>query len=95
VQWNAHKVEVANAKLMAMEREWKAANEANARDVAAALQARKNAEDMARKVESEAGRAAARAADARRVRKPAPSAAPVATGWSLPGVPVLPGKPPF
>ena len=91
IRWDAHKVAVAQGKINAIHAEWKQANETNKRDVDAALAARKEAEDLARKVEKEAKAAAVRAADAQRVRKSA--AAPAnSTGWSLPGVPVVQPK---
>ena len=90
IRWDAHKVKVAQEKIDAIHIQWAQANESNRRDVDAALAARRDAEDLAKKVEAESKRAAARAADAQRVRKPVSAPAPVATGWSLPGVPVVP-----
>lgn len=89
VKWDAHKVKVAQDKIDAIHIQWAQANDANKRDVDAALAARKDAEDLAKRIEAESKRAAARAA-AERVRNKPATAAPVATGWSLPGVPVVP-----
>ena len=89
IRWDAHKVAVAQGKIDAIHKEWTDANAANKRDVDAALAARKEAEDLARKVEKEAKAAAVRAADAQRVRKPAVATPANSTGWSLPGVPVV------
>lgn len=77
IDWDKHKIEVANAKVAAVHKQWKDADEQSERRLAGAMAARKAAEEAAKAMEDRAARAAA---DAQRLRgklakQPAPAPA--------------------
>lgn len=81
IDWDRHKVEVANAKVTSLQQEWKQAEDESSRRLAGAMEARKAAEEAAKENEARAARAAADAdAAKRRVRilaaKSNPASAP-------------------
>ena len=65
IDWSKHKVEVANAKVTALQQQWKEAEDTSERRLGAAMAAREAAEKAAKENED---RAAAAAATARRLR---------------------------
>lgn len=66
IDFTKHKVEVANANVTTIKRQWKDADDAAERRLASAMAAREAAEKAAKENEERAARAAA---DARRLRK--------------------------
>lgn len=73
IRWDLHKVEAANAKVLALQQQWKEAEDSAERRLSGAMAARKAAEDTAKMEAERAARASAAAAraaaDAQRMRK--------------------------